>query len=115
MNEADENPVSPRATRRKLPSRAKGYNRDVTVGGQAVSVSTTEFPDGTLGGLTIDIQKKDAGYNSLANCFAQSVSLGLQYGIPLEEFVDDYTFYKFAPAGDVVGDPRIIHATSILD
>ncbi len=105
-----------RATeRRKLPDRRKGYIQKATVGGHKVYLHTGEFEDGELGEIFIDMHKEGAAFRSLMNNFAISVSIGLQYGVPLEEFVDAYLFTRFEPAGDVDGNDSITHATSILD
>ncbi len=105
-----------RATeRRKLPDRRKGYIQKATVGGHKVYLHTGEFEDGELGEIFIDMHKEGAAFRSLMNNFAISISIGLQYGVPLEEFVDAYLFTRFEPAGDVDGNDSITHATSILD
>jgi ribonucleoside-diphosphate reductase alpha chain len=108
--------VIERATeRRKLPDRRKGYIQKATVGGHKVYLHTGEFEDGELGEIFIDMHKEGAAFRSLMNNFAISISIGLQYGVPLEEFVDAYLFTRFEPAGDVDGNDSITHATSILD
>ncbi len=105
-----------RATeRRKLPDRRKGYIQKATVGGHKVYLHTGEFEDGELGEIFIDMHKEGAAFRSLMNNFAISISIGLQYGVPLEEFVDAYLFTRFEPAGEVDGNDSITHATSILD
>lgn len=103
------------AERRKLPDRRKGYIQKATVGGHKVYLHTGEFEDGELGEIFIDMHKEGAAFRSLMNNFAISISIGLQYGVPLEEFVDAYLFTRFEPAGDVDGNDSITHATSILD
>jgi len=108
--------VIERATqRRKLPDRRKGYIQKATVGGHKVYLHTGEFEDGELGEIFIDMHKEGASFRSLMNNFAIAISIGLQYGVPLEEFVDAYLFTRFEPAGDVDGNDSITHATSILD
>ena len=101
--------------RRKLPDRRKGYIQKATVGGHKVYLHTGEFEDGELGEIFIDMHKEGAAFRSLMNNFAIAISLGLQYGVPLEEFVDAYLFTRFEPAGPVTGNDRIKNATSILD
>jgi ribonucleoside-diphosphate reductase alpha chain len=102
-------------TRRRLPDRRKGYIQKATVGGHKVYLHTGEFEDGDLGEIFIDMHKEGAAFRSLMNNFAIAISIGLQYGVPLEEFVDAYVFTRFEPAGPVTGNDRIKHATSILD
>ncbi|MEL6828903.1 MAG: hypothetical protein AAFO63_02080 [Pseudomonadota bacterium] len=106
---------SARARRTRLPDRRKGYIQKATVGGHKVYLHTGEFDDGSLGEIFIDMHKEGAAFRSLMNNFAISVSLGLQYGVPLEEFVDAFVFTRFEPAGEVTGNDRIGRATSILD
>ncbi|MEQ8405421.1 MAG: hypothetical protein RKE49_10005 [Oceanicaulis sp.] len=103
------------AQRRKLPDRRKGYIQKSTVGGHKVYLHTGEFEDGELGEIFIDMHKEGAAFRSLMNNFAISISIGLQYGVPLEEYVDAYLFTRFEPAGDVEGNEAIKHASSILD
>ena len=101
--------------RRRLPHRRKGYIQKAIVGGHKVYIHTGEFDDGELGEIFIDMHKEGAAFRSLMNNFAIAISLGLQYGVPLEEFVDAYLFTRFEPAGPVSGNDQIKHATSILD
>jgi ribonucleoside-diphosphate reductase alpha chain len=103
------------ASRRKLPDRRKGYIQKATVGGHKVYLHTGEFDDGALGEIFIDMHKEGAAFRSLMNNFAIAISIGLQYGVPLEEYVDAYLFTRFEPAGDVEGNDSIKHASSILD
>ena len=103
------------AERRKLPDRRKGYIQKSTVGGHKVYLHTGEFEDGELGEIFIDMHKEGAAFRSLMNNFAISISIGLQYGVPLEEYVDAYLFTRFEPAGAVGGNDSIKHASSILD
>ncbi len=103
------------AFRRRLPDRRKGYIQKATVGGHKVYLHTGEFDDGELGEIFIDMQKEGAAFRSVMNNFAIAISIGLQYGVPLEEFVDAYVFTRFDPAGPVTGNDRIRHSTSILD
>jgi ribonucleoside-diphosphate reductase alpha chain len=101
--------------RTRLPDRRKGYIQKATVGGHKVYLHTGEFDDGSLGEIFIDMHKEGAAFRSLMNNFAISVSLGLQYGVPLEEYADAFVFTRFEPAGAVTGNDRITNATSILD
>ncbi|MEZ5954540.1 MAG: hypothetical protein R3C13_09585 [Hyphomonas sp.] len=101
--------------RSRLPDRRKGYIQKATVGGHKVYLHTGEFEDGSLGEIFIDMHKEGAAFRSLMNNFAIGISIGLQYGVPLEEFVDAFVFTRFEPAGAVTGNDRITRATSILD
>jgi ribonucleoside-diphosphate reductase alpha chain len=101
--------------REKLPGRRKGYTQKATVGGHKVYLRTGEYDDGRLGEIFIDMHKEGAAFRSLMNNFAIAISLGLQYGVPLEEYVDAFTFTRFEPAGLVQGNDTIKNATSILD
>jgi ribonucleoside-diphosphate reductase alpha chain len=101
--------------REKLPDRRKGYTQKAAVGGHKVYLRTGEYADGRLGEIFIDMHKEGAAFRSLMNNFAIAISLGLQYGVPLEEFVDAFTFTRFEPAGPVQGNDAIKNATSILD
>jgi ribonucleoside-diphosphate reductase alpha chain len=103
------------AKRRKLPTRRAGYTQKAIVGGHKVYLRTGEYPDGTLGEIFLDMHKEGAAYRSLMNCFAIAISLGLQYGVPLEEFVDAFVFTRFEPNGFVAGNPHIRMATSVVD
>ena len=101
--------------REKLPNRRKSYIQKATVGGHKVYLHTGEYADGRLGEIFIDMHKEGAAFRSLMNNFAIAISLGLQYGVPLEEYVDAFTFTRFEPAGPVQGNDAIKNATSILD
>ena len=101
--------------REKMPERRKGYTQKAVVGGHKVYLRTGEYEDGKLGEIFIDMHKEGAGFRAMMNNFAIAVSVGLQYGVPLEEFVDAFTFTKFEPAGMVQGNETIRNATSILD
>ncbi|SDY10532.1 vitamin B12-dependent ribonucleotide reductase [Citreimonas salinaria] len=101
--------------RTKMPERRKGYTQKAVVGGHKVYLRTGEYADGQLGEIFIDMHKEGAGFRAMMNNFAIAVSVGLQYGVPLEEFVDAFTFTKFEPAGMVQGNETIKNATSILD
>lgn len=102
-------------TRHRLPDRRKGYIQKAAVGGHKVYIHTGEYGDGALGEIFIDMHKEGAAFRSLMNNFAIAISIGLQYGVPLEEFVDAYVFTRFEPAGPVTGNDRVRSATSILD
>ncbi|MEL7129246.1 MAG: hypothetical protein AAGK23_06845 [Pseudomonadota bacterium] len=102
-------------SRTRLPDRRKGYIQKSTVGGHKVYLHTGEFDDGALGEIFIDMHKEGAAFRSLMNNFAIAISIGLQYGVPLEEFVDAFVFTRFEPAGAVTGNDKITKATSILD
>ncbi|MEM7724132.1 MAG: vitamin B12-dependent ribonucleotide reductase, partial [Pseudomonadota bacterium] len=104
-----------KAHREKLPERRKGYTQKAIVGGHKVYLRTGEYKDGSLGEIFIDMHKEGAGFRAMMNNFAIAVSVGLQYGVPLEEFVDAFTFTKFEPSGMVQGNDSIKNATSILD
>ena len=101
--------------RRKLPDRRKGYIQKATVGGHKVYLHTGEYDDGELGEIFIDMHKEGAAFRSLMNNFAIAISIGLQYGVPLDEFVDAFVFTRFEPAGPVTGNDSVRSATSILD
>jgi ribonucleoside-diphosphate reductase alpha chain len=103
------------AKRRRLPQRRRGYTQKAIVGGHKVYLRAGEYEDGTLGEIFLDMHKEGAAFRSLMNCFAISVSLGLQYGVPLEEYIDAFIFSRFEPSGPVVGNDRIKLATSIID
>jgi ribonucleoside-diphosphate reductase alpha chain len=104
-----------RAERRRLPKRRHGYVREASVGGHKVYLRTGEFEDGALGEIFIDMYKEGASFKGLMNCFAVLASKALQYGVPLDELVDTFTFTRFEPAGFVEGHEAIKNATSILD
>ncbi len=101
--------------REKLPHRRKGYTQKAIVGGHKVYLRTGEYHDGRIGEIFIDMHKEGAAFRSLMNNFAIAISLGLQYGVPLEEYVDAFTFTRFEPAGIVQGNEAIKNATSIID
>src|ERR1700723_4393372 len=101
--------------REKLPDRRKGYTQKAVVGGHKVYLRTGEYDDGRIGEIFIDMHKEGAALRSLLNNFAIAVSLGLQYGVPLDEYVDAFTFPRFEPSGPVQGNDSIKFATSILD
>ena len=101
--------------REKMPDRRKGYTQKAVVGGHKVYLRTGEYDDGRLGEIFIDMHKEGAAFRAMMNNFAIAISLGLQYGVPLEEYVEAFTFTRFEPAGFVQGNERIKNATSILD
>ena len=101
--------------RAKLPDRRKGYTQKATIDKNKVYLRTGEYMDGRLGEIFIDMHKEGAAFRSLMNNFAIAISIGLQYGVPLEEFVEAFTFTKFEPSGEVKGNTEIKSATSILD
>ena len=101
--------------RQRLPDRRKGYIQKATVGGHKVYLHTGEYDDGELGEIFIDMHKEGAAFRSLMNNFAIAISIGLQYGVPLDEFVEAFAFTRFEPAGAVTGNDSIRSATSILD
>ena len=101
--------------RNKLPERRKGYTQKAIVGGHKVYLRTGEYTDGKLGEIFIDMHKEGAAFRAMMNNFAIAVSVGLQYGVPLEEYVEAFTFTRFEPAGMVQGNDSIKSATSIID
>jgi ribonucleoside-diphosphate reductase alpha chain len=104
-----------RGQRQRLPSRRPGYTQKAVIGGHKVYLRTGEYPNGQLGEIFIDMHKEGAAFRSLMNCFAIAVSLGLQYGVPLDEFADAFVFTRFEPNGLVDGNDRIKLSTSIID
>jgi len=110
-----ERVVERERTRRKLPDRRKGYIQKAAVGGHKVYLHTGEYDDGELGEIFLDMHKEGAAFRSLMNNFAIAISIGLQYGVPLDEFVDAFVFTRFEPAGPVEGNDTVKSATSILD
>jgi len=101
--------------RRVMPARRRGYTQKARVGGHKIYLRTGEFEDGSLGEIFIDMHREGAAFRSLVNCFAIAISLGLQYGVPLEEFVEAFTFTRFEPNGSVQGHDNIKMSTSIVD
>ncbi|MEJ0052139.1 MAG: vitamin B12-dependent ribonucleotide reductase [Methylovirgula sp.] len=101
--------------RERLPDRRKGYTQKAVVGGHKVYLRTGEYQDGRLGEIFVDMHKEGAAFRSMMNNFAIAISVGLQYGVPLEEYVDAFTFTRFEPAGLVQGNDAIKNATSIID
>jgi hypothetical protein len=103
------------ARRRDLPGRRTGYTQKASVGGHRLYVRTGEYHDGSLGEIFVALHKEGAAFRGLMDNFAAAVSLGLQHGVPLECFVEAFTFTRFGPSGAVEGDPAVKHATSLLD
>jgi ribonucleoside-diphosphate reductase alpha chain len=101
--------------REKMPNRRQGYTQKAVIGGHKVYLRTGEFGDGRLGEIFIDMHKEGAAFRAMMNNFAIAISLGLQYGVPLEEYVEAFTFTRFEPAGIVQGNDAVKNATSILD
>ena len=98
----------------RLPRKRSGFTQEARIAGQKVYLRTGEYQDGTLGEIFVDLAKEGAAFRSMMNCFAISVSLGLQYGVPLKEFIDVFTFSRFEPQGPV-DHPNIKMCTSIVD
>jgi len=103
------------AKRRRLPDRRKGYTQKAMVGGHKVFLRTGEYLDGSLGEIFVDMHKEGAAFRSLMNSFAIAISIGLQHGVPLEKFVDQFIFSRFEPNGMVMGNDRIKMSTSVID
>jgi ribonucleoside-diphosphate reductase alpha chain len=103
------------AHRRRLPDRRAGYTQKARIGNHKVYLRTGEYDDGALGEIFLDMHKEGAAFRSMTNCFAIAISLGLQHGVPLEEFVDAFLFTRFEPNGAVQGNPHIKMTTSIID
>ncbi len=101
--------------RARLPKKRHGFTQEARVGGHKIFLRTGEYDDGQLGEIFIDMHKEGAAFRSLMNCFAMSVSVGLQYGVPLQTYVDQFTFTRFEPQGPVEGHPYVKFATSIVD
>jgi ribonucleoside-diphosphate reductase alpha chain len=104
-----------RPERRRLPAKRHGFTQEARVAGHKIFLRTGEYEDGTLGEVFIDMHKEGAAFRSMINSFAISVSKGLQYGVPLQEYVDTFTFVRFEPQGMVAGHPNIKLATSVID
>jgi len=107
--------VRPNGQRVRLPKKRRGFTQEALVGGHKVFLRTGEYDDGSLGEIFIDMHKEGAAFRSLMNCFAMAVSVGLQYGVPLDTYVEQFTFTRFEPHGPVSGHPNIKFATSIVD
>jgi ribonucleoside-diphosphate reductase alpha chain len=111
----DDGAGPPATIRHRLPKKRRGYTQEARVGGHKVFLRTGEYDDGSLGEIFIDMHKEGAAFRSLMNCFAISVSMGLQHGVPLENFVEQFTFTRFEPSGPVEGHPNVKFATSMID
>ncbi|NRA96877.1 MAG: vitamin B12-dependent ribonucleotide reductase, partial [Planctomycetes bacterium] len=106
--------IKPPLRRRRLPKKRFGFTQEARVGGQKIYLRTGNYEDGSLGEIFVDMHKEGAAFRSMMNCFAISVSLGLQYGVPLEDFIDVFTFTRFDPQG-TVDHPNIKWSTSVID
>jgi ribonucleoside-diphosphate reductase alpha chain len=115
MPYVDESAGPPATIRHRLPKKRHGFTQEARVGGHKVFLRTGEYADGSIGEIFIDMHKEGAAFRSLMNCFAISVSMGLQHGVPLESFVEQFTFTRFEPAGPVEGHPNVKFATSMID
>jgi ribonucleoside-diphosphate reductase alpha chain len=104
-----------RGARKMLPNRRQGYTQKASIGGHKVYLRTGEYENGSVGEIFVDMHKEGAAYRSLMNCFSIAISLGLQYGVPLEEFVEAFTFTRFEPNGIVTGHDNIKMSTSVID
>ena len=111
----DEGLRPPPTVRHRLPKKRKGFTQEARVGGHKVFLRTGEYDDGSLGEIFIDMHKEGAAFRSLMNCFAISVSMGLQHGVPLESYLEQFTFTRFEPQGPVEGHPNVKFATSMID
>jgi ribonucleoside-diphosphate reductase alpha chain len=111
----EEGARPPGTVRHRLPKKRRGFTQEATVGGHKVFLRTGEYDDGSLGEIFIDMHKEGAAFRSLMNCFAISVSMGLQHGVPLESYVEQFTFTRFEPQGPVMGHPNVKFATSMID
>jgi len=107
--------IARKLLKQDLPTQRFGFIQEARVGGHKIYLRTGEYPDGRLGEIFIDMYKEGAAYRSLVNCFAIAISKGLQYGVPLEEFIDTFTYTRFEPAGVVEGHANVKMATSLLD
>jgi ribonucleoside-diphosphate reductase alpha chain len=107
--------LRPNGTRVRMPKKRSGFTQEATVGGHKIFLRTGEYLDGSLGEIFVDMHKEGAAFRSLMNCFAMAVSVGLQYGVPLRTFVEQFTFTRFEPQGTVDGHENIKIATSIVD
>ena len=111
----DEGARPPESLRHRLPQKRRGFTQEARVGGHKVFLRTGEYNDGSLGEIFIDMHKEGAAFRSLMNCFAISVSMGLQHGVPLDSYVEQFTFTRFEPQGPVEGHPNVKFATSMID
>jgi len=113
--EATGTAAPPKLRRRRLPKRRHGFTQEARIAGHKVFLRTGEYEDGSLGEIFIDMHKEGAAFRSMMNCFAIAVSMGLQYGVPLEDLVDQFTFTRFEPHGRVDGHENIRACTSVVD
>src|SRR5204862_308210 len=113
--DAEATASPPKLQRRRLPKRRHGFTQEARIAGHKVFLRTGEYEDGTLGEIFIDMHKEGAAFRSMMNCFAISVSMGLQYGVPIEHLVDQFVFTRFEPHGRVEGHDNIKVATSVID
>ncbi len=114
-NPAFKQQLSNIATRKVLPNKRKGFTQKSKIDGNTIFVRTGEYEDGTLGEIFVDMHKEGASFRSLMNCFAIAVSIGLQYGVPLEEYYEKFSFSRFEPSGMVEGHANIKSSTSVVD
>jgi ribonucleoside-diphosphate reductase alpha chain len=114
-NNINENFNNQNSYRSKMPDRRKGYIQKITIGDHKIYLHTGEYDDGKVGEIFIDMNKEGELVKALMNNFAIAISLGLQYGVPLDEFVDAFIETKFEPSGEIKGNDRILNASSILD
>lgn len=112
---SEPKPTKPNGVRLCLTSRRAGYTQKFKINTQSVFLRTGEYADGGIGEIFIDVHKEGAGFRTIMACFARSVSIGLQYGVPLEEFVDSFVGTAFAPQGTVHGHERIDRSLSMVD
>ena len=112
---SEHDPQTVRKKRHLLPNRRAGYTQKAKIAGHSIFLRTGEYEDGSLGEIFLDMHKEGAAFRSLLNSFAIALSLGLQYGVPLEEYVDAFTFTRFEPNGMVAGHDNIKMATSVID
>ncbi|MBC7173146.1 MAG: vitamin B12-dependent ribonucleotide reductase, partial [Polyangiaceae bacterium] len=115
LTAAQEGLRPPPSVRHRLPQKRRGFTQEARIGGHKVFLRTGEYQDGSIGEIFIDMHKEGAAFRSLMNCFAISVSMGLQHGVPLESYVQQFTFTRFEPQGIVEGHPNIKFGTSIID
>ena len=111
----DRSAAPPKLRRRRLPRRRHGFTQEARIAGHKVFLRTGEYEDGGLGEIFIDMHKEGAAFRSMMNCFAIAVSMGLQYGVPLEDLVDQFCFTRFEPHGRVEGHDNIKVSTSVID
>jgi ribonucleoside-diphosphate reductase alpha chain len=115
LTAAQEGLRPPPSNRHRLPQKRRGFTQEARIGGHKVFLRTGEYEDGSIGEIFVDMHKEGAAFRSLMNCFAISVSMGLQHGVPLESYVQQFTFTRFEPQGIVEGHPNIKFGTSIID